>query len=48
MRYFFLLTILNSATIVYLLRKLKNINFSNDDNDYIPTLIQDIKDYKYV
>ena len=46
MRYFFLLTILNSATIVYLLRKLKNINLSNDD--YIPTLIQDIKDYKYV
>ncbi len=46
MRKLFLFTILNSATILYLLSKLKNLGLSDDD--YMPTLIEEIKDYKYI
>lgn len=48
MKYFFLLTVLNSATIVYLLSKLKNWSDRKVDDSYYQQLIQDIKDYKYV
>ena len=48
MRRLFLFTILNSATIIYFFNKFVIKGYFNDNEDYMPTLIEEIKDYKYI
>lgn len=48
MKNLFLFTILNSATIIYLFNKIIINGYFNDSDDYMPTLVEEIKDYKYI
>ena len=48
MKKIFLFTILNSATIIYFFNKFVIKGYFNDNEDYMPTLIEEIKDYKYI